>query len=100
VVSIPLIRFYVHKIPANAFIPINLEKILKKNFEISIPIDLRILNNSSLRFTQSILKNAKILFSKDEMKRIVFETSILNLYLDMKPHYDYYDKMRRIRYAN
>jgi len=78
----------------------DLEKILKINFEISIPVDLRILNNSSLRFTQSILKNAKILFSKDEMKRIEFETSILNLYLDMKPHYDYYDKMRRIRYAN
>ena len=78
----------------------DLEKILKLNLGISTPVDLRILNNSSLRFTQSILKNAKILFSKDEMRRIEFETSILNHYLDMKPHYDYYDKMRRIRYAN
>ena len=78
----------------------DLEKILKKNFGISTPVDLRILNNNSLRFTQNILKNAKILFSKDEMKRIEFETSKLDHYLDMKPHYDYYDKMRRIRYAN
>ncbi len=78
----------------------DLEKILRKIFGISTPVDLRILNNCSLRFTQSILKNAKILFSKDEMRRIEFESSILNHYLDMKPHYDYYDKMRRIRYAN
>jgi len=75
----------------------DLEKILKLNLGISTPVDLRILNNSSLCFTQSILKNAKILFSKNEMKRIEFETSILNHYLDIKPHYDYYDKMRRIR---
>jgi len=77
-----------------------IEKILKNDYNFKTPVDLRILNGCSLRFTNSVLKQAKILYSKDEMKRINFETYIFDYYLDIKPHYDYYDKLRRIRYAS
>lgn len=71
---------------------IRIENILDKK-----KVDVRILNGSTLRFRNQVLMHGKLLFSKDEKKRIEFETSSLAKYYDFKPHIDMYDAARRAR---
>jgi len=73
-------------------ITIRIENILDEN-----NVDLRILNGSTLRFRNQVLMHGKLLHSKDEKKRIEFETSSLAQYYDFKPHIDRYDAARRAR---
>jgi len=60
-------------------------------------VDVRILNGSTLRFRNQVLMHGKILHSKDEKKRIEFETTSLTQYYDFKPHIIRYDAARRSR---
>ena len=60
-------------------------------------VDVRILNGSTLRFRSQVLRFGKLLHSKDEKKRIEFETSSLLQYYDFKPHLEKYDAARRVR---
>lgn len=69
-----------------------LEQRLKLNF------DVRILNGRPVRFLFSVLKNSKLIYSRDERKRIEFESRVMRKYIDMKPHHELYEKMRRLRY--
>jgi len=69
-----------------------LEQRLKLNF------DVRILNGRPVRFLFSVLKNSKLVYSRDERKRIEFESRVMREYIDMKPHHELYEKMRRLRY--
>jgi len=62
-------------------------------------IDVRILNGSTLRFRNQVLRYGKLLFSRDEKKRIAFETSSLDQYFDFKPHFDRYDAARKARFG-
>jgi hypothetical protein len=77
-----------------------LEKELKNIFNIFKPVDIRVLNGKPLRFLFSVLKNSKIVYSSNDLKRVQFEARIIKEYLDFKPHYEIYDNMRRLRYAN
>lgn len=60
-------------------------------------VDVRILNGSTLRFRSQVLRFGKLLHSKDEKKRIEFETSSLLQYYDFKPYLEMYDAARRVR---
>jgi predicted nucleotidyltransferase len=60
-------------------------------------VDVSILNGSTLRFRSQVLRLGKLLHSKDEKKRIEFETSSLLQYYDFKPHLEMYDAARRVR---
>lgn len=60
-------------------------------------VDVRVLNGSTLRFKSQVLRYGKLLHSKDEKKRIEFETSSLAHYYDFKPHLEMYDAARRAR---
>jgi predicted nucleotidyltransferase len=64
-------------------------------------IDLRILNALPLVLKYSILKDGKLLFSRDELHRVDFETSVMIRFLDLKPYLDEYRMMlsQRIRGA-
>jgi len=73
-------------------VAIKIENILEKK-----KVDVRILNGSTLRFRNQVLMNGKLLHSKDEKKRIEFETSSLDQYFDFKPHIDRYDAARLAR---
>lgn len=77
-----------------------LEIALKPIFDNFKTIDVRILNDKPLSFLFSVLKNSELIFSKNESKRVKFEADIIKKYLDIKPHYELYNKMRRLRYAN
>jgi predicted nucleotidyltransferase len=71
---------------------IRIENILDKK-----KVDVRILNGSTLRFRNQVLMHGKLLHSKDEKKRIEFETLSLAKYYDFKHHIDMYDAARRAR---
>lgn len=58
---------------------------------VSYPIDVRILNRSPLSFCFSVIKNGTLLFSKDEDKRIDFETITFVKYHD----FDFYRERYR-----
>ena len=77
-----------------------LEQIFKDTYNVFKPIDVRILNGKSLRFLFSMLKNSKIIYSKNDLERVKFETKIMKEYLDFKPHHEMYDNLRRLRYAD
>ena len=64
-------------------------------------IDLRILNGLPLVLKYSILKDGKLLFSRDELQRVDFETSVMIRFLELKPYLDEYRLMlsQRIRGA-
>lgn len=72
---------------------IKIEKTLDKRKT----VDVRILNGSTLRFRSQVLRFGKLLHSKDEKKRIEFETYSLLHYYDFKPHLEMYDAARRVR---
>ncbi len=77
-----------------------LEQIFKDTYNTFKTVDVRILNGKPLRFLFSMLKNSKIIYSKNDLERVKFETKIIKEYLDFKPHHEMYDHMRRLRYAD
>ncbi|KKK40700.1 hypothetical protein LCGC14_0975870 [marine sediment metagenome] len=77
-----------------------LEKRFKDTIGIYKSIDVRVLNEKPLRFLHSVLKNSILIYSVDDFKRVQFEARIMKEYLDFKPHFEFYEKMRRYRYAN
>ena len=74
-------------------ITINIERALSEKRT----VDVRVLNGSTLRFRSQVLRYGKLLHSKDEKKRIEFETSSLDQYYDFKPHLEMYDAARLAR---
>ncbi len=66
---------------------------IEKEFGNKIEIDLCILNDATPRFLYNIIKNGRIIHSKDEMLQYEFEIKILYDYLEIKPLLDMYDKM-------
>ena len=60
-------------------------------------VDVRILNERNLIFLHQVLKNGELIFSKDERKRVEFETGVYDRYLDMKYYFDKYNEIRRKR---
>jgi len=60
-------------------------------------VDVRVLNDSTLRFRSQVLRYGKLLHSRDEKKRIEFETKSLSCYYDFKPFLEMYDAARRER---
>ncbi len=62
-------------------------EIFKKN-----EVDLVILNDAPIFFQFVIIKEGKLIFSRDEKTRINYETSVIRNYLDIKPLHDYYNK--------
>lgn len=77
-----------------------IEEKIKKKFNEYVQIHITILNHQDLRFLYSILGNSQLIFCRDNIKRAKFESKIITRYLDLKPLYEYYDKMRKLRYAN
>lgn len=68
--------------------------------ELGEPFDIRILNNRSLRFLFYILRDAKLVFVRNEQHRIRFEQHVLIQYIDFKPYHDLFDEHRRTQYVS
>ncbi len=62
---------------------------------LGIETEARILNNKNIIFLHQVLKHGVLLFSRNERERIKFETDTYSRYLDFKPFYEEYNKIRR-----
>ncbi len=62
-----------------------LERKIKPRFE----FDVKILNYSTVEFQHEVLKNGKVVFLRDETKRIEYESRLLSAYLDFKGMYEF-----------
>lgn len=51
-----------------------------------VTVDLRLLNLAPTPFKFSVITRGKVIFSKDDQKRMDFEARIRNLYFDFLPH--------------
>lgn len=51
-------------------------------------IDLVILNDIPLSLSYRVVRDGKIIYCKDELKRIRFEARIMSMYFDRKYYYD------------
>lgn len=60
-------------------------------------IDLRIVNVLPLVFQYGILKDATLLFSRDEEQRADFETGVMTRYFELKPYLDEYREMLSLK---
>jgi len=68
-----------------------IEKKLKRK------VDVRILNGASPSFLNQVFKYGKLVYSRDEKKRVSFEVQALRAYLDIKPLHFEYNRIRRMR---
>ncbi|MDP2767832.1 MAG: nucleotidyltransferase domain-containing protein [Candidatus Methanoperedens sp.] len=68
-----------------------LEKKLKRK------VDVRILNGTSPSFLNQVFKYGKVVYSRDEKRRVSFEFQALRAYLDIKPIHLEYNRIRRMR---
>jgi predicted nucleotidyltransferase len=48
-------------------------------------IDLVVMNNAEITIQQRIINKGILLFSKDELKRVLYENNIRKLYIDAEP---------------
>lgn len=64
-------------------------------------IDLRVLNALPLVLQYGILKEGTLVFSRDEIERVEFETTVMMRFFEIKPYLDEYQLMlsQRIRGA-
>jgi predicted nucleotidyltransferase len=65
-----------------------LEKQITPRFE----FDVRILNIAPVEFQFEVIRKGCFIFSRDESKRIDYESEIISIYLDLKYMYDFLDK--------
>jgi predicted nucleotidyltransferase len=55
-------------------------------------VDLLILNKAPVTLKHKVLKEGKMLFCRDEIKRIRFQVKVINDYIDTKPLRDMYNR--------
>ena len=60
-------------------------------------VEVVVLNDKSLRFLNQVLRYGKLIISKGESERIKFETLVTRRYIEFKPYYEEYDKIRERR---
>lgn len=72
---------------------LELEKLTKRS------VDVRVINSGSLLFIHQVLRDGKLLLSKDERRRIDFEVRKMDEYFDFRPLIEKYDKKRLERYG-
>jgi predicted nucleotidyltransferase len=60
-------------------------------------VEVVVLNGKSLRFLNQVLRYGKLITSRNEKERIKFETFVTKSYIDFKPYYEEYDRLRAKR---
>lgn len=56
-------------------------------------IDLIILNDSDISLAYEVIYHGKLIYSKNELKRIRYETKVMSFYFDRKYYYDRHAKL-------
>jgi len=70
---------------------LTLEMELERYVGISIPVDIRIVNKGNITYAYNVLKG-RLIYNKNDSKRVNFVTYVLSRYFDLKPVLSYYQK--------
>jgi len=70
---------------------------IKEKCGLDREVDVRILDKRPYRFLHQVIKEGGVILCRDEGKRVRFETSVIDGYIDFKPFYEQYDEKRRER---
>ena len=73
------------------------ERVMAKEIEPRCEFDVKILNHAPIVFQYEIIKTGKVVFSRDEKKRIMYEAMMLSSYLDYKETSDWLDREFLVR---
>jgi predicted nucleotidyltransferase len=65
-----------------------LERGIRPRFE----FDVKILNYSPVEFQHEVIKKGRMVFIRDENRRIEYEAKLISTYLDVKDMYEFLDK--------
>jgi len=65
---------------------------LERGMKPRLGFDVKILNYSPVEFQHEVLKKGKVVFLRDETKRIEYESKLISTYLDFKGMYEFLDK--------
>lgn len=82
---------------ADALYPARIAGEIREGCRLDREVDVRILNMMPYRFLHQVIKEGELILSTDDRKRIRFETSVVDRYIDFKPFYKQYDEKRRER---
>jgi predicted nucleotidyltransferase len=76
-----------------------LELGLRIEKKIKIPVDVVVLNDKPLLLLSEVLRSGKLILSKDDRRRVSFETKIMNDVLKFNDLMEEFDKKRFERYG-
>jgi predicted nucleotidyltransferase len=82
---------------ADALYPARIAGEIREECRLDQEVDVRILNGMPYRFLHQVIKEGELILSTDDGRRIRFETSVVDRYIDFKPFYNQYDEKRRER---
>ena len=86
------IAIYLDEKKCKDFFEKRLELIAKLSKELKKDVDVVILNTAPPLLKYVVLKEGKLIFERDESKKIDFELRSINEYFDFKPILDMYNK--------
>ena len=81
----------------DALYPARVAEEIARKCHLPREIDVRVLNDMPLTFVHQVLKNGVLIHSRDDRKRVEFETCAYDIYLDYKPYFDRFNEIRRMR---
>lgn len=67
-------------------------RLIEKKIEPRYEFDTKILNHAPILFQYEIIRTGKVIFSRNETKRIRYEAMVLSNYLDYKETSDWFDR--------
>lgn len=81
----------------DALYPARVAGEIERGLGLQRDVDVRILNDQSVRFQYRVVKEGEVILCRDEGVRVGFETRTVDMYLDIKPFHDRYEEERRLR---
>jgi len=86
--------------------PSNIEEYIKKESELTTAlimklhldkIDLRILNTAPFLLKFDVINEGMLIFVRDELERVDFETRVMERYFELKPYLEEYRRLFSLR---
>jgi predicted nucleotidyltransferase len=71
---------------------------LEKEIEPRFEFDVKLLDYSPVEFQHEVLKKGRVIFKRDENRRIEYEASLISTYLDLNYMYKFIDKEFLVRF--
>jgi len=80
------------KVPKEKALDFEISTSLKLEEIIKMPTDVRVINFAPISFKYEVIKGGKLILTKEDEKRVDFETSTYSAYFDFAPYLNRYLK--------